>query len=545
MTFFIRPLVAVTAALTVLAPVFATPPPAPRAAPRLVVMLVVDQLRTDYLQEYASHFTGGLQRLIKDGAWFERGAYPYLNTVTCAGHATIGTGTLPWRHGMILNEWFDRTTGRALPCSEDAQSQEVAYDGGPAATGNSPRWLLADTLAGQMRSRAKARVVSISLKARSAIMMAGPKADAVLWLNDRGAWATSSAYTREPVPGLKRFIDENPIAADFQKVWERSLEPSGYKYEDDAVGEVPPTGWTRTFPHTIGTPGATADTRFVAHWRLSPYADDYLGRMAAAAIDAWQLGRGQGTDFLAVSFSSLDSVGHAFGPRSHEVQDLLLRLDGAVGRLLTVLDERVGPDNYVIGFSSDHGVATIPEQVGAKAGRQLGKQTAEALEKALVPVLGAGPHVAMTAYTNIYLMPGVFDRLKRDARGMTLALETLRGLPGVAHAFRGDELTRQNARKASDPVRRAAAMSQHADRGGDFVIVPRENWLFASSATTHGTLYPYDQVVPVIFFGAGVAPGVYPQDATPADLAPTLAALAGVKVRGMDGRVLKEALRVQ
>ena len=536
-----RPVIAVSAALALLAPAWAAQPPAGAAPPRLVVMLVVDQLRSDYLEEYGSRFTAGLQRLIKEGAWFQRAAYPYLNTVTCSGHATIGTGTLPWRHGMILNEWFDRWTGRALPCSEDQTAKEIVYDGGAAGIGNSSKWLLVDTLAESLRGRAKARVVSLSLKQRSAIMMVGPKADAVTWLNERGAWATSSAYTRQPVPFVKRFVEENPIAADAGKVWDRLLDPSAYKYEDDAAGEVAPAGWTRSFPHPLGMPGDKPDSRFVARWRQSPYADEYLARMAAAAIEAWQLGRGQGTDFLGVGFSSLDSIGHGYGPRSHEVQDVLFRLDGTIGRLLAVLDERVGRDNYVIGFSSDHGVATIPEQLGAKAGRQLGKQTAEALEKALVAVLGPGPHVAMTAYTNIYLMPGVFDRLKRDARAMTVALETLRGLPGVARAFRTDELTNQQARTSTDGARRAAALSHHAERGGDFVIVPRENWLFASSATTHGTLYSYDQLVPVIFFGAGIAPGVYMQEASPADIAPTLAASAGVRVRGMDGRVLKEA----
>ena len=164
--------------------------------------------------------------------------------------------------------------------------------------------------------------------------------------------------------------------------------------------------------------------------------------------------------------------------------------------------------------------------------------------RALSQVLGPGPHVAMAAYTNIYLMPGVFERLKRDQKAMTVALETLRGLPGVAHAFRGDELTGADARSSSDPVRRAAALSHHRERSGEFVIVPRENWLFASSATTHGTLYPYDQRVPVIIFGAGVTPGVYSQGASPADVAPTLAAVARVRTRGMDGRVLKEAVKI-
>jgi hypothetical protein len=540
MTLF-RSLVAAVIAVAILQPVFATRQPS-GGPPKLVVMLVVDQFRGDYFDDYGSRFTGGLQRLVKEGAWFKNGAYPYLNTVTCAGHATIGTGTQPWRHGMILNEWLDRSTGRMTACTDDAETKEIVYDGGAAGEGDSAKRLLVDTLAEQMRDRSKARVVSMSLKPRSAIMMAGPKADAVIWFNERGAWATSSAYGREPTPIFKRFIDANPIAADFAKVWDRSLEASAYKYEDDAAGEVPPTGWTRTFPHPMGMPNGKPDNRFIGHWQRSPFADEYLGRLAAEAIEGWQLGRGQGTDFLGVSFSSLDSVGHGFGPRSHEVQDLLLRLDATIGSFLTLLDERVGRGNYVLGFSSDHGVARIPEQLGGSAGRQLGKATGDALEKALVSVLGPGPHVAATAYTNIYLMPGVFERLKRDPRAMTVALDTLRALPGVAQAFRGDELTSKDARTSSDPIRRAAALSHHRERGSEIVIVPRENWLFASSATTHGTLYSYDQRVPVLVLGAGVTPGIYTQDATPADIAPTLAALARVRVRGMDGRVLKEAL---
>lgn len=545
MTSSLRSIAALAAAAAMLTSVSATQPPTAAAPPRLVVMLVVDQLRSDYLEKYGQWFTGGLQRLTKEGAWFRRGAYPYLNTVTCAGHATLGTGTLPWRHGMILNEWFDRSTGRALPCTEDRGEKEIAYGAAAAGPGNSAKWLLADTLAEQMRDRTGARVVSMSLKARSAIMMAGPEAEAVVWLNDRGAWATSSAYTKAPVPIIQRFVADHPITADFGKTWELLRAPSLYTGEDDAAGEVPPAGWTRTFPHALGSEGGEPDARFFSRWRQSPFADEYLGQMAAATIDGWQLGRGRGTDFLGVAFSSLDSVGHAFGPRSHEVQDLLLRLDATIGRLLTVLDERVGRGNYVVGFSSDHGVATIPEQLGPDAGRQLGKETAAALEKALTGVLGPGPHVAMAAYTNIYLMPGVFDRLKRDPAAMTTAVETLRGLPGVAQVFRGDRLNSKDARTSSDSVRRAAALSHHRERGGDFVIVPRENWLFSAAATTHGTLHAYDQAVPVIFFGAGVAPGVYMHDASPADVAPTLAALARIRVRGMEGRVLKDALNPQ
>jgi predicted AlkP superfamily pyrophosphatase or phosphodiesterase len=150
------------------------------------------------------------------------------------------------------------------------------------------------------------------------------------------------------------------VTADFDKVWERILPPGAYQYEDDAAGEGTPDGGTRTFPHPLGVPGGKPDAAFFSRWQRSPYADEYLGRMAVAAIDALQLGRADSTDFLGVSFSALDVVGHAFGPRSHEVQDMLVRLDRTIGTLLEHLDSTVGTGNYALGLSADHGVADIP-----------------------------------------------------------------------------------------------------------------------------------------------------------------------------------------
>ena len=509
-------------------------------APKLVVIIAVDQLRGDYLERYGARFTGGFKRLTTEGAWFQRAAYPYLNTVTCAGHATIGTGTLPYRHGLILNQIYDRAAKQSPYCTADPTVKDFSFNGlPPPAVGNSPAMLLQPTLGDVVKRERSGRVVSLSLKPRSAIMLAGHKADAITWFDDRGGWLTSPAFG-PPNEKLGAYIAAHPIDGDAGKIWERMLPVDAYQFEDAAVGERGTGGWTSTFPHPLGAPGPGGDGRFYTRWQASPYADEYLGRMAAALADSMQLGAGETMDFLAVSFSSLDSVGHNFGPRSHEVQDMLLRLDLTIGRLLDALDARVGKGRYVLGLSADHGVAEVPEQV-SDSGRIVSSAVREALEKRLTAVLGPGPHVASVNYTDIYLTAEAAKRVKEDAKVRAAALDALKAFPGMAHAFHGDELRTAEARTSRDPIRRAAALSYHADRSGDLIVVPKERWLQSSSATTHGTLYSYDQHVPVIVFGAGVTPGVYDNPATPADVAPSLAALAGIRFNTEDGRALREA----
>lgn len=512
--------------------------PGPAPAPRLVVVLVIDQMRADYLERYADRLTGGLRRLMTEGASFDRAAYPYLNTITCAGHSTIGTGTLPYRHGMVLNEWYDRAAGKSVGCTADTSVRQVSYDG-QGATSDSPKNMLAPTLAEQMH-QGGARVVTMSIKARSAIGLAGRAADLAVWFEDRGSWTTSSAFAPSFDPALREYIDRNPVTADYGKTWERTLDAAAYKNADDGVGERPPTGWTRTFPHPLSSAAGKPNAAFVSLWERSPFADDYLGRMAAALVDAKALGTGPRTDFLGVSFSSLDLVGHAFGPNSHEIQDMLVRLDLTIGRLLDHLDRKLGRGSYVVALTGDHGVAEIPEQAGT--GRATSREVGAAIDAALQPIFGPGKYMAFSAYTDIYLAPGVLDRLEQNPAATRTVLDALRALPGIAFAFRNDAINSPAVRNDPDPIKRAAALSYHEGRSGDLIIIPKEKWIFSTSATTHGTLYSYDQRVPVIFFGFGTKTGRYATPATPADIVPTLAAIARVTIAGGDGRVLHDAM---
>jgi predicted AlkP superfamily pyrophosphatase or phosphodiesterase len=525
--------------------------------PKLIVVVVVDQLRSDYFDRHREHLTGGLGRILDRGAVFENAAFPYLNTVTCAGHATIGTGALPFRHGMILNTWYDRAAGASTSCTDDPEEKNISYAGLPAI-GHSARRLLVPTLADRLRQGARGRVVALSLKARSAIGLAGQAADAVLWYDERGGFATSSFYTRRPVGFVAEFLQKNPITADHGRTWDRLLDPAAYTGPDDVPFERAPGGWTRTFPHTLGTPSAEPTGQFYTQWARSPFADEYLARLAIHAIDALRLGGGRGTDFLGVSFSTLDFAGHGFGPQSHEVQDLVLRLDRTLGRLLDHLDRAVGPDNYVLALSADHGVSGIPELVEG-GGRHTTAEIRAVIDAALEPFFGprAAPapkpetasasttrpsYVAYNAYTDLYLSEGVMERLRREPKAMAAVLDALRGMPGLTHAFNGDLLVPAEAREDTDPVVRAAALNYHPGRSGDLIIVPKKDWILSTAAATHGTLHPYDQRVPVIFYGAGVAAGRHSGAATPADIAPTLGRLARLPIPSIDGRVLDDAI---
>jgi predicted AlkP superfamily pyrophosphatase or phosphodiesterase len=233
-------------------------------------------------------------------------------------------------------------------------------------------------------------------------------------------------------------------------------------------------------------------------------------------------------------------VGHAYGPDSHEVQDLLAHLDVTIGALLDHLDRTVGAGNYVLGFTADHGVAQIPEE-GHHGGRETNAETSAVIEKTLIALLGPGTYVANAAYTDIYLEKPVLKRMKKDAAIRTAVLDALRGMAGIAQAYTADELMAPGARTSTDPTKRAAALNYFRGRSGDLIIVPRENWILSTSATTHGTLYPYDQHVPLILYGAGVKKGRFDAESTPADIAPSLGALAGIPFRTTDGHERTEA----
>jgi predicted AlkP superfamily pyrophosphatase or phosphodiesterase len=535
-------------------------PPGPRTAstpksparPKLVVMLVVDQMRGDYVDKFLGQWNGGLRRLVDEGAWFRNAAYPYAATETCVGHATISTGALPATHGMVGNAWWDRQAQKMVVCTADPSAKNVGYAGVSAKGGDSAWRMELPSFAEELKfqTNGATRVVTFSLKARAAITMAGHKADAVTWA-DGGGWATSSVYGA--VPFVEAYAQEHPVKQDYGKTWRLSLPESSYWYGEKAFGAVAPDGWELTFPHPLrGQPaGNEPDATFYEQWASSPYADTYLTRFAEAGVDALGLGKGRGIDFLGISYSSVDYVGHEFGPRSREIQDVLVRLDKDLGELFAHLDQKVGRGNYVVALSADHGVMPVPEDMqktGADAGLLRLAELQEKMEKALEPFSLAKPAIARITGSDVYFAPEVYEKLKQDPKAMRAVTEAALAQPGVAEVYRAEQV--QNRPATQSPTRSALAFSYFPARSGDLFIVPKPYWLMdgtpaaktRSYGTGHGAPYNYDQHVPVLFLGFGIQHGAYYGEATPADIAPTLAALCGITLASRDGRVLDDAI---
>jgi predicted AlkP superfamily pyrophosphatase or phosphodiesterase len=543
--------------------------PVPMGAPKLVVLVAIDQMRADYEQMYGRAWSQGLHRLFTRGAVFRRARYPYLETITCAGHSTLGTGAFPRRHGMILNAWWDESAGKLVECTEDPAASLVLY--GPGQTGRAPalarghsaRLLLAPTLAQTMRTGLSppARVVSLSSKARSAIGMVGPAADLVTWYEGGGVWATSGAYATAPNPLVVGALKALTVPELVAQPWTRLLPAARYRFTDEAPAErLAISYWSRSFPHALvppaGAPVVAPDRASpLSAWDKSPFPDEVLASLARAAVSGMALGRQAETDFLAISFSALDTVGHDFGPRSHEVQDVLARLDRLLGELLQALDAQVGAGRYVVALSADHGVAPLPEQLSAEgqdAGRVPIARVEQAVESAVAAELGASAaatvdagaparvYLARVLYTDIYLRAGVYDRLRARPGAVARVLAAIRGVPGVAGAYATDDL--RDPARAPDAAARAAAFSHYPGRSGQLILIPKRNWITTSSGTTHGSLSDYDQRVPLVLYGAGIRPGRFDRAVTPADIAPTLAALVGLTLPQSDGSPLREAM---
>ena len=372
-------------------------------------------------------------------------------------------------------------------------------------------------------------------------MLAGRAADAIVWFDDpAGSWATSKAFTAGPVEAVKDFVERNPYEKDLGRVWSLSAPAATYLNRDAGIGERPPTGWNGLFPHAINGRGGI-DAQFFALWQATPLADAYLGRLATSLVDSFKLGQRTDTDFLGVSFSVLDDVGHAFGPNSREIEDVLRQLDVTLGALIAHLDAKVGRANYVLALSADHGVAPIP--ISPKGGRIATEDVRERIEDALVTAWGApqkGTYVESVNFTDVYFSDGVFNRLRANAPLLSSVTRSVEEIAGVSRVLRTDQLSDSSR----DPIVRMAALSYMSSRSGELMVVPKEHWFLGgrnvAAGTTHGTPHEYDTHVPVILLGGSIKGGRSSSNVTPADIAPTLGSLAGVRLPQAEGHVLVE-----
>jgi hypothetical protein len=525
-------------------PTPATPALSASGGLRLVVLVVFDQMRGDYPERWKDLFgEGGFRRLQQEGAWFPDCHYPYANTVTAAGHASLLTGTSPARHGIIGNDWYDRRAARKVSSVAAERYDRVpagASTGGEdlfgekkAGGGVSPERLLVPTVGDVLReaTRGKGRTVSLSLKDRSAVLPAGRRPSACYWLDlGTGQFVTSTYYRGWLHPWVAEFNSSRHSDRWFGQEWtgprhtlvSLSSPAPGY-LADEPASQL--SG--RNFRHPLRGKGRAPDKAYYEALYASPFGNDLLLDLAREAIDAERLGQGDVPDLLCLSFSSNDAVGHLWGPDSEEVLDVTVRSDHILKRLLDHLDARVGRGRYLLAVTADHGICPLPEVVrGRPAGRippQLLKEDAEAfLRRQFGPPGDKARWLEDTVAPWLYLNRRLLHRRGLEEAEVEEALAGwLRQKPGIQAAYTRTQLDR--GLPADDAIGRRVLRSFYADRSGDVMVVVQPYYLLASpfekARTTHGTPHPYDTHVPLCFYGNGVAPGVFAEAVTPQAIA--------------------------
>lgn len=504
--------------------------------PKLVVLLIVDQFRADYLERFRPDFVpGGFNRLLTQGAVFANTEYDYAVTETAPGHATVVTGSNPMSHGIVGNEWYDRVLKRRVNSIEDPDYKLVGMESN--APGTSPRKLIGSTLGDELRLATgdQARVVSISLKDRSAILSGGKNPTAVFWINNRSWKAVTSSYYMDKLPDwVTDFNEKYALSKLLGREWRALGAPATAK--PLVVIQDPRPTWEQD---GIGPDG-------------NPFANEAILELARRAVEAYKLGRGPATDLLSVSLSANDYLGHSLGPDSPEMRDITLRTDRMLADFFRFLEAQAGTGNLLVAFTSDHALAPLPEVLRQKrieAGRIRWQDVSKAIEEALRAAYGSGADekwVLFTDLPNVYLNRALMEKYKAGpAEVARRAGEAALKVPGMLTYFTADQLT---SCAMDGQVARRVYNSFFAERSGDLLLVWKPFYhkgLSSGRGTNHSSPWSYDTHVPLIFMGPGFRPGLYLTPATPADLAPTVAAALGINAPATaTGRVLSEALSV-
>jgi len=496
--------------------------------PALVVLLVVDQLASDLLERYDDLYTGGLRRLLDDGRSFENATHDHANTFTAPGHVTLSTGVHPTRHGIVGNDWYDLENGewRAVYSLEDLDSPIVGFPDLPGrGPANIERTGLADWV---LAADPEARVVSISGKDRAAIGMAAQAPGEVYWLERYGGLFVTSEHYRDELPRWVADFNARDLPALYSDtLWESIVpasarsrsRPDSSRFEFDREHTA--------FPHRPSDRVDPADPRAVNEWRWrdTPFLDRVVFAFAARALSELELGRRGHVDFLGLSLSSVDLIGHYFGPGSREQLDNLLHLDRELGRFFTLLDDEIGRGRWVLAMSADHGVLDIPEELAAR---------------------GVDAERLTNRHRNDFRAAIEGARFSTgDAPGAVK--DALLGMPFVTAVYTFDEI------EGGQPADSFAVLyaNSHSrsrivafeSRFGAYALIKENALPWGSAPATHGSPYYYDRHVPLIFLGGGIRAGTSTERAATVDAAPTLARLAGVPAPSdLDGRVLAPVL---
>jgi len=501
--------------------------------PKLIVGIVVDQMRYDYLYRFADKFgNDGFKRLMSEGFNCTNTNYNYTPTETGPGHASVYTGTTPCIHGIVGNNWYDRTTQKSIYCADDKTVKTV---GAVSDAGQmSPRNMLANTITDEVHqaSNMYSKVIGVALKDRGAILPAGHTANAAYWYDSSGAWISSTYYMKDLPAWVDKFNKKELPRQYLSKSWNTLLpgdqyidcSPDNNKYESKFKGESSPT-----FPHDL--PGLMAANKGLDMIRYTPFGNTLTKDFAIATIEEESLGQGFATDFLTVSFSSTDYIGHFYGPHSIELEDTYLRLDRDLADLFHFLDKYLGKENVLVFLTADHAVVDVPQYLIDKkipAGYFSYRPAMDSLKKYLNKNYG---DTLVEAYYNkqVYLNHTVIanKKIQENALEEDIADFLLR-FNGVIQTVTAHTL--KTAGFAPDDARSFTQNGYQAKRCGDVMLLLLPGWIESDrpTGTTHGSSYSYDTHVPLLWYGWKVKPGSTGDAARPIDIAPSISQLLNI-----------------
>jgi hypothetical protein len=514
--------------------------------PKLVVGIVVDQMRWDFLYRYYDRYgNGGFKRLMNDGFSCENTLINYLPSYTGVGHACIFTGSVPAINGIAGNDWMEQLTGKTLYCTAD--STVTALGNASALDGRmSPRNLLTTTITDELKlaTNFQSKVVGVSLKDRAAILPAGHLANAAYWFDDAtGRFITSTYYMKALPDWVVKFNAKDRVAQLIEKGWNtlyplntyKQSDPDSTGYEGKFTGENAPV-----FPHDMKTIYSKNKSSF----RQTPFGNTITLEFVKEAFDVYQLGRGAATDFLTINFSSTDYAGHLFGPNSIEIEDVYLRLDRDLADLFQMLDKKLGNGQYLAFLTADHGVA---QNVGFMQAHQLPadfwyqRQVSDTLNKVLTAKFSSPQLVRsiMNYQVNFNLDKIANENLDFDAIRKT-AVEFLQRQPGIAFAV---DIAAIGRPPVPEPLKTMITNGYNFKRSGQVQIILNSGWFdtYAKTGTTHGSWYSYDSHIPLLWYGWKIKPGKTNREVHMTDISPTLAALLRIQMpSGNIGHVIEE-----
>ncbi len=517
--------------------------------PKLVVLLIADQFSSNYIPRYLDKFTsGGIKLLMDRGATFTDCKFGNASTQTAVGHSIIATGAYPWATGIVGDQWYDRRKNKPISAVSDDAMKVVGANG----AGSSSHFMQGTTIGDQMKlaTNGRSKVVTVSLEDRSALLLAGKLANGAYWWDIKtGAFVTSAQFGTELSSWAQAFNDTHYADKYLGKPWQRLLPETQYtaSTHDDYPHEKGIAGDGKQFPHVI-TGGANAPGEaYYSAFAMTPWSNQMICDFAKEAIDKESLGLHTDPDMISISFSAGELLGGAFGPYSQEVEDLTLRLDQSISGLIQHIDQKVGLDNCLIVFTSDHGVAPIPEflkERGMDSSRIDVKNFKTSLDSQLDARLGPEDWVESFEPPNLYLNLNAIDKQKyRQPDVEALSAKMAHSIAGVGEVYTAAQFFTNQL--PSGPLMDAVRKSYYWGRSGELFVMPRPGHIFISESTgtATGSPYNYDRQVPLIISGSNVQNGRFGQSSSPADIAPTITNILGIEQPSLcEGRVLNEAL---